>query len=315
MAKIHSTLNNFSVLDTIKQTISSFEALCRFKLILDKNGILRPEITKCPKCSGKTLHNGYNHSSNKRLLQFGISPKNGKVCCSKCDWSISVPTKIFQDWISKFDDFVLGTALSLKAKGMSNPQITKHIFEMSIINVSCEYIRKKVNAAIDCIDKPNPQFKPSGVVVHDEQFLKIKGIDMKRITQLDANNPNIYYDKPHSDRSQETIEQACMRLKNMIGHVRAAVMDGYTGAQKAFLSIFSAILIQFCLFHFAKNVKDAYKETVGYGKGRSTLPLQHLIGFFSILNIFFDHEREINHFRTHVLHFINKECNSVFSLI
>lgn len=297
MAKIQSTLNNFSVLDTIKQTISGFEASCKFKLILDKNGVIRPEINSCPKCNSKTLHNGYNLSSNKKLSQFGFLSKNGKVCCSNCNWSLSVPTKIFQDWISKFDDFILGTALSLRSKGMSNPKITDHISEMSIINVSSEYIRKKVSEAIDFIDKPNPQYVPSEVIIHDEQFLRIKGIEMKRITQLDANNPNVYYDKPHSDRSQKTIEQVCIKLKNMVGQVRAVVMDGYTGAQKAFMSIFSTILIQFCLFHFAKNVKDAYKESVGYGKGRSTLPLQHLIGFFSILNIFFDHEREIYQFR------------------
>jgi len=297
MVKIQSTLNNFSVLDTIKQAISDFEASCEFKLILDKNGVLRPEIKACPKCSSKTLHNGYNFSSNKRLSRFGILPKNGKICCSNCNWSVSVPTKIFQDWISKFDDFIISTALSLRSKGMSNSKITQHISETSFINVSSEYIRKKVNASIDCLNKPIPQCAPSGVIIHDEQFVKIKGVDMKRITQLDANNPNVYYDNLHSDRLQETIEQACVKLKKRIRQARAAVMDGYTGAQQAFMSIFNTILIQFCLFHFAKNVKDAYKETIGYGKGRNILPLQHLIGFFSILNIFFDHEREIINFR------------------
>lgn len=297
MVRIQSTLNNFSVLDTIKRAIFDFEATCGFKLYLDENGIIRPDIGNCPDCDNKLNNNGYNNSSNKWLLKLGISPKNGKVCCANCNWAISVPTKIFQDWISKFDEYILGTALSLRSKGMSNPKITEHISEMSIISVSSEYIRKKVNAAIDCIDKPNIQHKPSKVIIHDEQFVKIKGVDMKRITHLDANNPNIYYDDLHSDRLQETIELACEKLKQKAGQMRAAVMDGYTGAIKAFKLIFVGILIQFCLFHFAKNVKDAYKDSVGYGKGRSTFPLQHLIGFFSVLNVFFDHEREIIHLR------------------
>lgn len=297
MVKIQSTLNNFSVLNTIKQMISEFETLCGFKLFLDKNGILRPDIINCPKCNYKIVNNGYNDSSNKKLKHHNIIAKKGKVSCSNCNWNISVPMKIFKNWISKLDDFILANALSLKAKGLSNSKITQHIVDMSIMNISSEYIRKKVNIALESIEKPCIQHKPSKVVVHDEQYLKIKGIEMKRITQIDANNPNIYYDKLHSDRLEETIKQACIELKNMVGQVRAAVMDGYTGAMKAFTSVFIGIILQFCLFHFAKNVKDAYKETVGYGKGRSILPLQHLIGFFSILNIFFDHEREIIHFR------------------
>ena len=82
---------------------------------------------------------------------------------------------------------------------------------------------------------------------------------MKRITQIDANNPNVYYDKLQINRLQETIEWGCEELKSQIGQIRAVVMDGYTGAQKAFISTFGGILIQFCLFHFAKNVKMLIK--------------------------------------------------------
>jgi len=52
------------------------------------------------------------------------------------------------------------------------------------------------------------------------------------------------------------------------------------------------------------NVRGAYKEKYGYGKGKSCIPLNELIGFFSIINIFFDHEREINYLRK-----LQEECN------
>ena len=53
------------------------------------------------------------------------------------------------------------------------------------------------------------------------------------------------------------------------------------------------------------NVREAYKEEVGYGQGCSCIPLEHLIGFFSIMNIFFDHEREIYELRV-----LQKELNN-----
>ena len=42
-----------------------------------------------------------------------------------------------------------------------------------------------------------------------------------------------------------------------------------------------------------KNIRDAYKQNVGYGKGKSYLPMQNFIDFYRIANCLFDHEREI----------------------
>lgn len=304
MVRIQSNLNNFSVLKDLTTLITNLEGVCGFPLNLDKKGILRPQMDGCPKCSGKMILNGYNLTQNNKSQKFGIFPKKGKVCCVKCGYSVTIPKNVLDIWMSIYDELILYECLSLKAKGMSISNITKHIADMSIIEVSSEYIRQKVQKAVCELEKPQPKFKPSGVIVHDEQYVKIKGVEMKRISQIDANNSNVYYDNLHTDRLQETIEEICKKLKGQIGNVRSAVMDGYTGAQKAFMETFSGILIQFCLFHFAKNVKDAYKDTVGYGKGRSILPLQHLIGFFSILNIFFNHDREIYQLRV-----LQKEMN------
>ncbi len=110
---------------------------------------------------------------------------------------------------------------------------------------------------------------------------------------MDANNPNVYYDKLEADRTEETMTKTCEELKKAFGKLHAAVLDGNQASIKAYKKVFAGILVQYCLFHFAKNVRDAYKEEVGSGKGRAILPLEHLIGFFSILNVFFDHEREI----------------------
>ncbi|MEK7349958.1 MAG: hypothetical protein AAB177_03735, partial [Nitrospirota bacterium] len=86
--------------------------------------------------------------------------------------------------------------------------------------------------------------------------------------------------------------------------IRAVVIDGCAASKAAYERVFVGILIQYCLFHFAKNVREAYKEEVGYGKGKSMIPIQHLIGFFSIINIFFDHDREIEYLRI-----LQKELN------
>jgi hypothetical protein len=298
MVKIQSNLNNFSFLNELKRLILSFEKTCGFPFFLDKNGILRPEIKNCPKCNSIVINNGYNQTTNKKAKKFGILPKKGKICCTKCDYALTIPKTILDNWLSKYDDWILANALSLRSKGLSISKITEHIFEMSILKVSSEYIRLKVQSAVNSIEKPQPKSESSGVIIHDEQFVKIKGVEMKRITQLDANNPNVYADILCINRLKETIEPICEKTKKMAKNIYAVVMDGFTGAHSAFIFVFGVhILMQFCLFHYAKNVKDAYKESVGYGKGRNILPLQHLIGFFNILNIFFDHEREIYYFR------------------
>ena len=64
------------------------------------------------------------------------------------------------------------------------------------------------------IELPTPQQKSSGVVVHDEQFVKIKGIDLKRISTVDANNPNVYYDELHTNRTEDTMIEVCQEIKN-----------------------------------------------------------------------------------------------------
>ena len=116
---------------------------------------------------------------------------------------------------------------------------------------------------------------------------------MMRIAAVDANNSNVYYDNLQSDRKEETIAQACEKIKENIKELLAVVIDGHVASRNAYSKTFRGILIQYCLFHFAMNVREAYKEEVGYGRGNSCIPLNNLIGFFSIMNIFFDHDREI----------------------
>ena len=103
---------------------------------------------------------------------------------------------------------------------------------------------------------------------------------------------HVYYDNLHSDRTEETTISICQEIKKVLKKIKV-VIDGNIASRNAYDTVFEDIIIQYCLFHFAKNVREAYSDEVGYGKGRSILPLQHLIGFFSILNIFFDHDREI----------------------
>ena len=296
MVKIQLNLNNFSVFSRI---FMFFSWLLPYKLFINEKGIVYPDINTCPNCKSPLSRNGYNESKSQKAKAYGLSLKKGRVVCPnpKCKFKINLSQSVFDKWFSKLSEFIESIVLSLGTKKLSASAIAQHIRECLKIQVSCEYVRKLLNKLMSNINKPLLQHEPSGVVVHDEQFVKIKGVDLKRISNVDANNPNVYYDKLHADRKEETITDVCEEIKKTLKNIYAVVVDGCIAAHNAYINTFIGIIVQFCLFHYIKNVRDAYKEEVGYGKGMSCIPLNYLIGFFSIINIFFDHERELNYLR------------------
>lgn len=296
MMKIQTNLNNFSVAKEIFSLFSSQNK--EYGIIIEKGKII-PDIHFCPHCNNKISQNGANECKDQKAKAFGLLLKKGRIICSNpnCDFQINIPQNIFESWFSKLLDFIESEILSLGTKKVSSQKIAQHICETKGISFSDEFIRLKLKELMSKTELPSPKEKISGVVIHDEQFLKIKGIELKRITTIDANNPNVYYDQLHSNRNEETIIEVCRELKKKNQEIRAVVIDGHTASKNAYEEVFIDILVQYCLFHFTKNVRDAYKDEVGYGKGKSMIPLQHLIGFFSIINIFFDHDREIMYLR------------------
>lgn len=301
MIGIHSTLKNFFVAKDISQLLAGFPDL-KFGLHIDEHGVIHPVLigNKCPRCSTKLSNNGYNHSQERVGEHLGLKFKKGKLVCpnKRCNFQLSIPKEIIRLLNGAFWEWFDNEIISLGTKGLSPGAIAQHLKEMGIVSFSDEYIRLKLKEFTKKTQQPSPMGKPSGVIIHDEQFLKIKGREFKRITTLDAHNQNVYHDKLYNDRTEETMKNVFQELKKTLnGIIRAAVIDGLVASKNALKKVFDDIIIQFCLFHFFKNVRDAYIDEVGYGKGRHYLPLDHLIGFFSITNILFDHDREINELR------------------
>ena len=303
MIKIQTDLNNFSVFEDI---LAFFTESNLDNGISIEQGIIRADIHNCPKCKSKTVLNGYNKSTNRKAKLFNLCFKKGKIICSNpnCDFSYSIPQKMLQSWFSSFCEYIDSIIISLKTKKLSAKDIADHIEKTFQFSISDDFVRDKIKELMRNIEKPAPQEIPSGVLVHDEQFVTIKGRELKRISAVDANNANVYYDDLHQDRTEETMTGVCQKIKEKFDEFYAVVIDGHTASRNGYAKTFPDILIQFCLFHFSMNVRDAYKEEVGYGQGNACLPLENLIGFFSIMNIFFDHDREIQQLRV-----LQKELN------
>jgi len=303
MIKIQTKLNNFSIFKEILHIFSNSNK----DITIYGNGIIHEEINNCPKCGKSVTLNGYNTCTDKRAELFGLHFKKGKMICSNqdCDFSESTSQQVLKTWFSSFNEYIESIIISLKTKKLSSEDIADHLENTLKYTVSSESIRLKIKEFMLSINKPTPQEVSSGVIVHDEQFITIKGVEYKRISSVDANNKNVYYDELHTDRTEETITTICEKLRKDLQEFYAVVIDGHTASKNAFSKTFNNILIQFCLFHFSMNVREAYKEEVGYGQGCSCIPLEHLIGFFSIMNIFFDHEREIYELRV-----LQKELNN-----
>ena len=290
MAKIYSTLDNFRFAKQFAEMFSTCE------VVIDEQGIIRPDINSCPKCDCNLQYNGYNVSNNKEMTLFGLAPKKGKVTCSNpaCDYNYCIPQSCFHEWTEGVGDWFDRVVLSLRIAKLSPSIITQHLEEVYGAIYSSEYIRLKVKALTSDIDCPTHSDKPSGVIVHDEQFLKIKGVDLKRISAVDANNQNVYYDKLHVDRCESTQVEVCQEVKKETSYIYAGVMDGLIAAKNAYRRGFGKeFKIQNCLFHYSLNLRAAYKEDVGYGVGKACLPIEHIIGFFNVMNIFFNHDREV----------------------
>ena len=270
---MQANLKKISIVEYLLDFFKSGSKTLTFRLHIDKNGIIRPILPCCPMCSESLSKNGSKEIDTKLTQAMGLEIRVGKVKCKNihCPFSYTLSSKIVHQWFATFKTVVDNISVSLRVQGLSSGSISTHIRDLYNITVSTEYVRKRLKILLDDLPLPEPQEKPSGVFVHDEQFVKIKGVDLKRISTIDANNKNIYYDKLHSDRGEETQTEVANKVKQKVSHCYAAVMDGLVAAHNGFLKVFCyRFLIQFCLFHFAKNVRDAYKEEVGYGKGRST---------------------------------------------
>ena len=188
MVKINLNLNNFWVMDELKSLFSDLDL--GYNIIITESGTIMPDINKCPCCKKSLLKNGYNECKNEFAKGFGLIMKKGRLVCSTpgCRFKINIDKSVFNKWWSKLLGLVLSTILSLGAKKVSPGNIATHIRETHGISLSEEYVRLKLEELTNNIECPNPQEEPSGVVVHDEQFIKIKGVDFKRISAVDANN-------------------------------------------------------------------------------------------------------------------------------
>ena len=293
MQTIQSNLINFSKINDI---FSLFEQKQdSYSIFIDEHGIVYPDVKHCPICKSKMAKNGYNRGLVKTSSKFNISLRKGKLKCTNksCNHNLSTDKVIFEVWKNTLAEQITNDILDLKLRKLSSQEIARHIENTMGIKISHEFVRLKSKEMIDEIPIIS-KHKFSGVLVSDEEFVKSKGIELKRISIIDANNPNVYHDKLYPDRSFDNLTHACSSAKEILGDVKAVVSDGFHTAKLAYKTVFGKnIKIQNCLFHFLKNVRDEYKQSVGIGKGKATLPLQNLIDFYRIANIFFHHEREI----------------------
>jgi hypothetical protein len=139
---------------------------------------------------------------------------------------------VVKGWFSAFVDHLESMIISLKTKKLSSTAIADHITQVQNFPICSETIRLKCKELLDNIQPPKPQKKCSGVVVHDEQFVTIKGVELKRISTVDANNPNVYYDELHANRTEETMIEVCKKLHRKIEELYAVVVDGHPASKK-----------------------------------------------------------------------------------
>ena len=126
MNKIQTNIINFSKVGELFSCLNNNK---NYGLIVDKHGIVYPDIKKCPTCRYNLIKNGYNRGLKQKSLKFDISLKKGKLKCSNklCNHNLSLDKEIFDFWNKSNSLQIDNTIIDLKLRKLSSANIAKHI--------------------------------------------------------------------------------------------------------------------------------------------------------------------------------------------
>lgn len=267
------TLKNFSFSDELFELFSHAEGY-----EYTKKGVIRAKnVPDCPSCGEKCCRNGSDPITKKGVLTLKI----GRFRCFRCGFEIkkdlSLFTKIIDEWYGSLSDFFLRLSDRDVALG-----VISDLMEF-LTPMSKDTVLRKICLAIKKLIIPEVQSKYQ-VVHYDEQHPKKGRLQYYRLTLICAITGKVIADELHKDKGRDTVKDFLSNNLD-IDKELIVITDGSPGYPELFKEIWgNKVKHQMCLLHLNKLVVEDCGKTPS---------LQTMYHIYSMLNIFYNREKEL----------------------
>jgi hypothetical protein len=274
------------------------------KYSVSVNGKIRTAKINCQECgSADYVDNGYHAVEDSIITQLGLKILIAQFHCKKCNTFWSTNREIIDKLIIKEKDFVKSLMLGCVRNGLSFENASTVVAERTGVNYSGQYLSELYNGSLDQV-KQEKISSASGVYHYDEQFLLVNGEKKCRVTVKDAVTGKVVIDVQTEDAKKETIKQVLQQALEGLP-VDVFIIDMRQEYPELLHELFPNAKIQWCIFHLYKLIWKELRDE--YGK---SIPLHELYNAYTLFNIFFNHDIELEKLKLLMQKFESSKTNN-----
>ena len=285
-------LNNFfggAVVQFQKQNFASER-----KFSINLSGKFYEVDPVCPYCNfTSVVHNGNDKCKSKFVQELGLVIKRGKFKCKKCNHTWTTHYKDAELFVQQYKQLIKTNVFQLCCFGVSLDKVVEHVGAIFSKKISHEWVRQLYINAAKTIEQKKV-LQTSGIFNYDEQWLKVNGKEYFRVVVLDAVTKKVIFDETVENSKIETLKDK-LRMRMLPYQKNVFIVDLRQGYPAMLKELFPKVKIQWCIFHLNQLIVDDfdnYKKLNKYGK--KVLPVQELYNQYLMLNLFLNHEVELN---------------------
>lgn len=256
-------------------------------LIITADNKIRQVSRRCPKCGKTIVYNGSKKNETKLVRELGLIIKHGQHYCGHCGYRWSIRSEDVDFWIKQQKQIIKNAVTVLCSKKVSLYDVVDVIKKIFCEGISHEWVRQLYIRALKKL-RIRRSKKFSGIYHYDEQFLKVNGKKVARITILDAVTRIIILDEKFDAASEKNIIKA-LRKALKPSEVKVFILDMGTKYPEYLEKAYSKdVKIQWCIFHLYKLISKEFQDEFG-----KKLSLYQEYNKMTLFNIFFNHDKEL----------------------
>lgn len=270
-------------------------------LSLSDNGKLYELNPTCSYCGSKDIvHNGNDTLKSQFWKELGLKIKRGKFRCKKCKCCWTTKFNAAEDLLEEFQKGIEGIISSLIIVGLSLESIESFLLQNYSKDLCRERIREIYEKYANSV-KPTTVTESSGIFHFDLQCLTVNGKRMYRCEIIDAVTKKVIFDELLEESKCETLADTLNML--LRGYTKKVfIIDLAKGYPEMLQSLFEKVEVQWCLFHLNQLIiRDFEKEKVMFESGKKYLRLEQLYNLYSMLNLFLNHDVEVQYLKRQLL--------------
>ena len=242
---------------------------------------------QCPHCqSSHVVHNGYYLCEHSYFVSLNLQIRQGHYLCKSCKKTFSTPFPLLKELECDLRKFLKETCFILSMNGMSFENISQYISKHYNLSISDETVREYYRKIVKSLRSQNVS-KTSGFFLINCQHLKVQGEHIVRLAIIDLHKNLNVIDLVIEDETNEKIIEK-IRLLLLPYKIKGFIVDGKGGLLKELKKEFK-VPVQRCIFHVQQLIVRDYIQKFG-----KNLSLLHLRNMYLMLNIFINHDVEVN---------------------